>query len=286
MKKFKLANAREHMHKVLPYILLIIFLVFLLFPFYWMIITSIKSNRELYDLSANPLLIRQGVTFAHYQYLFGRTLFLRWFGNTILVSSLVTLVSGVISALAAYSTVRLRYKGKTIFTVMVFVAYLVPPALLFIPLYQILRILHLIDSMWGLVVIYPTFTVPFCIWLLLGYFKTIPRELEESAIVDGASRLQALIHIVVPVALPGLVTTILFSFTLSWSQFLYAVTFVNSSSQKVLSAGVVSELVRGDVFYWGSLMAGALLTSLPVVVVYAFFTRYFVSGLTAGATKY
>ncbi len=267
-------------------VFLALFLVFLLFPFYWMVVTSLKTNQELYNPEYNPLTISRGITLSHYAYLFAHTLFLRWFANTALVAFLVTLATVVLSSLAAYSMARLRYRGRRVFALGVFAAYLVPPTLLFIPLYSVVRFAGLIDSTWSLVLTYPTFTIPFCTWLLMGYFKTIPRELEESAMIDGASRLRSLVRIVLPVALPGLTTAALFSFTLSWSHFLYGVAFVATSPEKPLAVGVVSELVRGDVFYWGSLMGGALLTSVPVILIYAFFARYFISGLTAGATKY
>lgn len=277
---------RRGLKMMLRYLAVVSYLVFLLFPFYWAVVTSIKTNQELYDLSMNPLWIRKGPTLQHYLYIFEKTLFIKWFLNTLLVASLVTLLSMTVSATAAYSITRFRFKGRTSFAIGIFAAYLVPPTLLFIPLYQVLKVIGVIDTLWSLVVAYPTFTVPFCTWLLMGYFKTIPFELEESAMVDGATRLQAMVRIVLPLSLPGLITVGIFAFTLSWSHFLYPAAFISLSSQKVLSVGVVSELVRGDVFYWGSLMAGVLLTSLPVVILYSFMNRYFISGLTAGAMKY
>lgn len=281
-----MSKSKWQIRTYLLYLALVPYLLFLLFPFYWAAISSLKTNRELYDLSANPLLIKGGITLQHYEYLFQKTLFPRWFANSILIASLVTFLTISTTTLAAYSLTRFKFKGRRSFAMAVFAAYLIPPTLLFIPLYQVLKLIRVIDTLWALVIAYPTFTVPFCTWLLMGYFKTIPKELEESAMVDGATRLQALIKVVLPLSLPGLMTTAVFAFTLSWSHFLYAVAFVSFSPQKPLSVGVVSELVRGDVFYWGSLMAGALLTSLPIVVLYSFMTRYFISGLTAGATKY
>jgi multiple sugar transport system permease protein len=268
------------------YLAVAFYLVFFLFPFYWATISSFKTNRELYDLKAKPFWIYKGVTFDHYTYLFNNTLFFRWFLNTALVAGLVTVITVSTTSLAAYSVTRFRFRGRTAFAMSVFGAYLVPPTLLFIPLYQVLRLLRVIDTVWSLVIAYPTFTVPFCTWLLMGYFKTIPLELEESALVDGATRLQALIRIVLPLALPGLMTAAVFAFTLSWSHYLYAVAFISHSPQKTLPVGVVSELVRGDVFYWGSLMAGTLLSSVPIVILYSCMTRYFIKGLTAGAMKY
>ncbi len=272
--------------KFMLYLIVIPYLVFLLFPFYWATISSLKTNKEMYDLSTNPLWIRERVTFEHYAYLFNRTLFPKWFLNTTVVASLVTVITLSIASLAAYGITRFRFRGRAAFAICVFVAYLIPPTILFIPLYQVLRFLGIIDTIWSLIVAYPTFTVPFCTWLLMGYFKTIPLELEEAALVDGATRLQTLIRVVLPLALPGLMTAAIFAFTLSWSHFLYAVAFISTSPQKPLSAGVVSELVRGDVFYWGSLMGGALLSSAPIVVLYSFMTKYFIKGLTGGATKY
>lgn len=271
---------------VLPHIFLLPFLLFILFPFYWMAVTSLKTDRELYNLASIPLLIREGITLEHYSLLFNQTLFIKWFINSLIISSLVTVISVFISAIAAYSLVRLRFQGSNVFGMGIFISYLVPSTLLFIPLSQVVSSLGLIDSIWALVVTYPTFVIPFCTWLLMSYFKSIPRELEECAMVDGATRLQALIKIVLPVAIPGVITVTLFSFTLSWGEFIYGLTFISSSLKKPISVGVVSELVRGDVFFWGSLMAGALLASVPVIVVYSFSTEYFVSGLTAGATKY
>lgn len=265
--------------------LIALFIAFLMFPFLWMAITSFKTNRELYDPSFNPLLIRMGITLTHYSYLFTQTLFVRWFVNTVVVSVIVTAATLLVSLFAAYSVTRLRYRGRTVFALSVFAAYLVPPTLLFIPLYAVLKFTGLIDSIWALVLTYPTFTIPYCLWLLMGYLRTIPVEMDESAKMDGAGHLRILFSIVSPVALPGLTTAGLFSFTLSWSQFLYGVAFIATSPQKPIAVGVVSELVRGDVFYWGSLMGGALLASVPIVLVYAFFARYFVGGLTAGSVK-
>jgi multiple sugar transport system permease protein len=251
-----------------------------------MAVTSLKTDRELYNLASIPLLIGEGITLEHYSLLFNQTHFASWFINSLIISSLVTIISVFISTIAAYSLVRLRFRGSNVFGMGIFISYLVPSTLLFIPLSQVVSSLGLIDSIWALVVTYPTFVIPFCTWLLMSYFKSIPRELEECAMVDGATRLQALIKIVLPVAIPGVIAVTLFSFTLSWGEFIYGLTFISSSLKKPISVGVVSELVRGDVFFWGSLMAGALLASVPVIVVYSFFTEYFVSGLTAGATKY
>jgi multiple sugar transport system permease protein len=269
----------------LTYVGLVPFLFFALFPFYWMIITSLKTNQELYDVTQVPVLIRQGITFAHYDLLLRQTRFLTWFANSLLVGVLSTLVSTAVSVLAAYSVARLRFRGSHLFGMGIFVTYLIPPTLLFLPLSQVVAFLGLGDTLWALVVTYPTFLVPFSTWLLMGYFRTIPKEVEECAMVDGSTRLQALFRIVLPMALPGVLTVVLFSFTLSWGHFIYALAFVSSATQKVITVGLATELVRGDVFYWGALMAGALLGSVPIVIVYSCFTNRFVAGLTAGATK-
>jgi multiple sugar transport system permease protein len=272
-------------HRI-AYLVVALFLFFALFPFLWMGITSLKTNRELYDLRATPLLIRQGATTEHYDLLLQRTPFLVWFRNSTFVAGLSTILSAAISIPAAYALARLRFRASGIFGLGIFLGYLVPPTLLFIPLSRVVALLDLTDSLWALVATYPTFTVPFCTWLLMGYLRGVPRELEESAMVDGATRFQTLYRIVLPVAIPGILTVVMFSFTLAWGHFVYPLAFINQTTQKVLTVGLATELIRGDVFFWGALMAGALLASLPIVLVYAFFTRYFIAGLTAGATKY
>lgn len=267
------------------YLALIPFVLFLLFPFYWMLVTSLKTDQELYNPGSIPLLVQKGITLDHYTFLFTETNFITWFLNSTIVAILVTAFSVTISVLAAYSLARLRFRGSNFFGMGIFVTYLVPPTLLFIPLSRVISFLNLTDTIWALVIAYPTFAIPFSTWLLMGYFRTIPRELEECAMVDGATRLQALIRIVLPVAIPGITTAALFTFTLSWGEFIYALSFIAQSAHRTLPVGVVAELRRGDVFFWGSLMAGALIASIPVVIAYSFFTDYFVSGLTAGATK-
>jgi multiple sugar transport system permease protein len=194
-------------------------------------------------------------------------------------------VSVAISVLAAYALARLRFPGQRGFGVAVFVTYLVPPTLLFLPLTQIVNALGLIDSLWALVVTYPTFLIPFCTWLLLGYFKVVPREIEECAMVDGCGRLGVLLRIVIPVAIPGIVCAALFAFTLAWNEFLYALTFLSASVTKTVTVGVAAEMVRGDVFHWGGIMAGAVAGALPVVVMYVFFLDYYLVGLTTGSVK-
>ncbi len=257
-------SRRQFWNKVLMHVLLVPFLIFAVFPFYHMALTSLKTDRELYDRQAVPLLIRQGATLEHYTKL---------------------LWESVIGTVAAYALARLKFFAVGSFGTGIFVTYLVPTSLLFLPLAQVVNWLGLADSKWALVVTYPTFLVPFCTWLLMGYFRTVPKEVEECAMVDGATRIQALTRIVLPIAIPGLVCAALFAFTLSWNEFIYALTFTSSSDQITASVGVTSELIRGDIYFWGQLMAGAVLGSVPIVILYVFFLDYYVSGLTAGAVK-
>jgi multiple sugar transport system permease protein len=260
------------------------FLIVTLFPFLWMFITSIKPNAELYNVRMNPLYVLHP-TLDHFRYLMRETIFLTWAYNTLYVSILSTAISLITGILAGYALSRLRFRGAGGMAVGIFVTYLVPPTLLFIPLADVVRAFGLLDSLWALILTYPTFLIPFSTWLLMGYFKTIPRELEECAMIDGATRMQAMRKIVLPLALPGILSAGIFAFTLSWNEFIYALVFLSSSEIKTIPVGVVSELIRGDVFFWGPLMAGALLGSVPVAIVYSFFVEYYVAGLTAGAVK-
>jgi multiple sugar transport system permease protein len=205
--------------------------------------------------------------------------------NSLIISVVATSISLVISLLAGYRLARLRFAGVGSFSTAVFITYLVPPTLLFLPLSQVVVWLGISDTIWSLIVTYPTFLVPFSTWLLMGYFRTIPREVEECALVDGASRMQTLVRIVLPMAIPGIVCAILFGFTLTWNEFTYALTFVSQTANKTAVVGVTADLIRGDIYYWGSLMAGAILASVPIVIVYVLFLDYYVSGLTAGAVK-
>jgi multiple sugar transport system permease protein len=275
---------RPRARKALMHLLLVPFLLFALFPFYHMALTSLKKDTELYDRQAVPLLIRQGPTLEHYKTLLWDTAFLTWTKNSLLITTLATGVSLVIGTVAAYALARLKFFGVASFGTGIFVTYLVPTSLLFLPLAQVVNWLGLSDSKWALVVTYPTFLVPFCTWLLMGYFKTIPKELEECARIDGASRVRAMVQIVFPIAMPGILSAGIFAFTLSWNEFIYALVFLSSPQQKTVPVGVVSELIRGDVFFWGALMAGALLGSVPVALMYSFFVEHYVAGLT-GAVK-
>ena len=265
------------------YLPLFAFLLVLLFPFYWMAITSVKPDNELLSRDGNPFWVH-APTLAHFKKLLFDTAYPEWLWNTVLVSVVSTAFSLVASVLAAYAIERLRFRGAKQVGLAVFLAYLVPPSILFIPLADVVFKLGLFDTRWALILTYPTFLIPFCTWLLMGYFRSIPFELEECALIDGASRWQILTKIVLPLAVPGLISAGIFAFTLSWNEFIYALTFISSSEIKTLPVGVVTELVEGDVYHWGSLMAGALFGSLPVAFVYSFFVEHYVSGLT-GSVK-
>jgi multiple sugar transport system permease protein len=265
------------------YLPLAIFVFVLLFPFYWMVITSFKPNKELLSREGNPFWVIEP-TLAHFKKLLFDTAYPEWLWNTVLVSVVATFVSLACSVLAAYAIERLRFKGSRQVGLGIFLAYLVPPSILFIPLAAIVFKLGLFDTRWALILTYPTFLIPFCTWLLMGYFRSIPFELEECALIDGATRFEILWKIILPLAVPGLISAGIFAFTLSWNEFIYALTFVSSSEVKTVPVGVVTELVEGDVYHWGSLMAGALLGSLPVAVMYSFFVDHYVSGMT-GAVK-
>jgi len=265
------------------YLPLAAFLFVLLFPFYWMGITSFKPDNELLSREGNPFWVIHP-TLAHFHKLLFETAYPEWLWNTVVVSVVATFFSLAASVLAAYAIERLRFQGAKQVGLSIFLAYLVPPSILFIPLAAIVTQLGLFDTRWALILTYPTFLIPFCTWLLMGYFRSIPYELEECALIDGATRWQILTKIVLPLAVPGLISAGIFAFTLSWNEFIYALTFISSSESKTVPVGVVTELVEGDVYHWGPLMAGALLGSLPVAFVYSFFVEHYVSGLT-GSVK-
>lgn len=268
---------------VVTYIPLGIFVFVLLFPFYWMVVTTFKPNEELLSSTGNPFWVIKP-TLAHIEKLLFHTPYPEWLWNTLLVSVTSTVLSLAASVLAAYAIERLRFQGARPAGVAIFLAYLVPPSILFIPLATIIFQLGLFDTRLALILSYPTFLIPFCTWLLMGYFRSIPYELEECALIDGATRWQILIKIILPLSVPGLISAGIFAFTLSWNEFIYALTFVSSSELKTVPVGVVTELVEGDVYHWGSLMAGALLGSLPVAFIYSFFVEHYVSGMT-GSVK-
>jgi multiple sugar transport system permease protein len=282
----KLSLARQRKRKITySYLALIPFLVFFLFPLYWMLITSFKPDTEISSLKGIPLIINSAPTLTHYKYILFETRYVRWFWNTLQISAVVTVITMVISILGAYAISRLRFFGSRYFGVGVFCTYLVPPALLFIPFYKVVGILGLLNSKWCLLFLYPTLTVPFCTWILIGYFTAIPKALDEAAFVDGATYIQMLTRVFLPVAAPGLIAATLFAFTVSWAQFLYPLAFLYRDEEKVLTNGIYTTLIRGDVYFWGELMSGALLASVPVVVLFAFLMDYYIAGLTRGSIK-
>jgi len=271
-----------------------------LFPFLWMALTSFKPNNELYSTKANPLSIRSP-TVEHYIDLFSNTDFASWMTNSLIVALCATLISIFAATLAGYALARLKFPGANILGWGIFVTYLIPQTLLFLPLVSTASSINrgflrgfnelfgtnikLLNSLFGLIVIYPTFLIPFSTWLLIGFFRSIPFDLEECAMIDGARRITSFWRITLPLALPGVLSVAIFSFTLSWNEYLYALVFISSPETKTIPIGITSELIRGDDFFWGQLMAGALLGSVPVALVYSFFVDQFVSGMTAGAVK-
>jgi multiple sugar transport system permease protein len=270
---------------ITAYVCLGVFAVFFLFPPYYMLITSFKTNEEISAQRGIPLLIQQAPTLSHYTKLFFETDFPIFFRNTVIVTFFTVLISMTISILAAYSLSRLKFWGATVMATGVFLTYLVPDTLLFIPLFKVVGWLGLLNTKWSLVLIFPTLAVPFATWIMIGYFASIPKELDEAALIDGAGHFQMLFRIFMPVAMPGIIAATIFSFTVSWAGFLYPLAFIYSNEEMVVTVGTVSSLIRGDVFHWGGLMAGALVAAAPPVIIYAFLMDYYISGLTAGATK-
>ncbi len=268
---------------VTVYIPLIVFLIVLLFPFYWMAITAFKPDAELMSATGNPFWVVRP-TLEHFRKLLFDTAYPTWLWNTVLITVSSTIVSLAASVFAAYAIERLRFSGSRQVGLGIFLAYLVPPSILFIPLASMVFQLGIFDTRLALILTYPTFLIPFCTWLLMGYFRAIPYELEECALIDGATRWQILTRIILPLAVPGLISAGIFAFTLSWNEFLYALTFISASENKTVPVGVITELVEGDVYHWGALMAGALVGSLPVAVLYSFFVEHYVAGMT-GAVK-
>jgi multiple sugar transport system permease protein len=266
------------------YLPLVFYLLFLLFPFYWMTIVSLKPTNDLFEMKYNPFWI-QKFTLENYLYLFQNTAVPEWVKNTLIVSVVSTVLSLGCSIFAGYALARLRFPGSNFLGVGIFLAYLVPPTLLFLPLAQVIYKLNLYNTYWSLILTYPTQLIPFASWLLMGYFRTIPKEIEESAMADGCSRLQILWRMVLPLSVPGLLSAGIFCFTLCWNEFLYALIFMSSGSMKTIPVGVVSDMIKADTLFWGSLMASAVLGSFPIAFLYSFFVKYYVSGLTAGAVK-
>ena len=266
------------------YLPLAAFVFFALFPFYWMLISSFKANPELYSLKANRLWIANP-TLDQFRDLFAKTAIIQWLWNSFFVSFLTAFISMSFGIMAGYALARLKFPGAQAFGLATFITYLVPTTLIFIPLARVVQSLGLSDSIWALVVTYPTFLIPFCTWMLIAYFKSIPKDMEECAMIDGCSRIGAMVRIVLPMAIPGVIFSAMFSFTLSWNEFVYALTFISNTTHKTMSVAVPTELIRGDAYFWGELMAASLLGSVPVALLYSFFMDYFVSGLTAGALK-
>ena len=255
-------------------------------PIYWMFITTFKPDQDLYNLANFPLFFnRNGVTMSHITYLFQRTGFGTWAWNTAIVSAGVVAITLAVAIPAGYALARLRFRGAESLTIGIFLTYLVPTTLLFLPLVKVVSFVGYFDKLQSLILAYPTFTIPFCTWLMAGFFKTIPFEIEEAAMIDGCSRLGSVVRVILPLSVAGMLTVAIFAFTLSMQDFVYSLTFVSSSSEKVINIGVVTELIRGDVFFWGSLMAGALLAGIPVAILYSFFLDYFIKGITSGSVK-
>ncbi len=254
-------------------------------PVYWMFLTTFKADRDLYSLQNFPLWFNQPPTLDHLNLLFNKTGFNHWLVNTLIVAAAVVVITLLAAVPAGYALARLRFPGAETLSIGIFMTYLIPTTLLFLPLVKVIAAIGLFDKLGSLIVAYPTFTIPFCTWLMAGFFRTIPLEIEEAAMVDGCSRVGAIPRVVLPLSIAGMLTVAIFAFTLSMQDFVYALSFVSSSDQKVVSIGVVTELIRGDVFFWGSLMAGALIAGVPVAILYSFFLDYFVEGITGGAVK-
>ena len=261
------------------------FVVLAAFPFYWMLITAFKTNADLYNLSNIPFWFNEPPTLEHFRYLFDQTLFARWLLNSLIIGVCVVGITLATAIPAGYALTRLAGRNAEALGIGIFLTYLVPPTLLFLPLSRIISWLGLENSMWSLVLVYPTFTIPFCTWLLMGFFKAVPREVEEAAIVDGCSLFGAFVKMVLPLSLPAILTIVIFTFTLTLQEFVYALTFISASAQKPITLGVATDLVRGDIYYWGELMAGALIASVPVAIAYNLFLDRFIAGITGGAVK-
>ena len=262
-----------------------LFTVFAAFPFYWMVVTTFKRTSDLMNTENNPFLFNQPPTLEHLRFLFSDTDYGRWLWNSALVGVLVVIITLLLAIPAAYSLARLTGRLGEQLGIGIFLTYLVPPTILFIPLSRVISNLGLQDSLWSLVLVYPSFTVPFCTWLLMGFFKAIPRDLEEAAMIDGLSRFGAFVKVVIPISVAGILTVVIFSFTLAMQEFVYALTFISPVSQYTVSVGVPTFLVRGDVYFWGSLMAACFIASVPIAILYNFFVDRFIAGFTVGAVK-
>jgi multiple sugar transport system permease protein len=271
--------------RVTKALVLVFFVVVLAFPFYWMVIAAFKQNVDLYNVEANPFIFNLKPTLDHIKLLFNETRYVRWLGNTAFVGALVVMITLLLSIPAAYALARLTGRWGERIGIGIFLTYLVPPTLLFIPLSRVVATLGLQDSLWSLVLVYPSVTIPFSIWLLMGFFKSIPRELEDAAMVDGLTRIGAFVKLVVPISLSGILTVVIFTFTLVTQEFVYALTFISPESNQMVGVGIPIFLVRGDVYFWGSLMAACLIASLPIAFLYNLFLDRFIAGFTVGAVK-
>jgi len=264
---------------------LVFFTVALAFPFFWMFIATFKQNIDLYTVENNPFWFNLPPTLAHLKLLFTETRFVRWLGNTALVGAIVVAITLVLALPAAYALTRLTGKWGERIGIGIFLTYLIPPTLLFIPLSRVVAILHLQDSIWSVVLVYPSMTVPFSIWLLMGFFKSIPRDVEDAAMVDGLTRFGAFLRMVIPISTSGILTVVIFSFTLVTQEFVYALTFISPEANQMVGVGIPIFLVRGDVYFWGSLMAACLIASLPIAILYNSFLDRFIAGFTVGSVK-
>jgi multiple sugar transport system permease protein len=279
------ADLRHKGARAVRVLVRLFFVVALAFPFFWMLIAAFKQNIDLYTVENNPFLFNLPPTFEHIRFLFAETRFVRWLGNTALVGALVVAITLVLSVPAAYALTRLTGRWGQRLGIAIFLTYLIPPTLLFIPLSRVVALLGLQDSIFSVVLVYPTMTIPFSIWLLMGFFKSIPRELEDAAMVDGLTRFQAFLKMVVPISVSGILTVVIFSFTLVTQEFVYALTFISPERNQMIGVGIPIFLVRGDVYYWGSLMAACLISSLPIAILYNLFLDRFISGFTVGSVK-
>jgi multiple sugar transport system permease protein len=276
---------RRDVESVLTYVAVGLFVLVLAFPVVWMAITALKQNADLYPDDAIPFWFKLPPTLDNFKLLFNQTQFVHWAINTVEIATLVVLITLAVAVPAGYALARLHFPGSETLGILIFLTYLVPSSLLFIPLSQVIVQLGLQDSKYALVVVYPTFTIPFCTWLMSGFFKQVPPEIEEAARVDGCSRIGAAVRVVLPVSIPGILSLVIFAFTLSMQEFIYALTFVSTSAEKPVTLGITTDLVRGDVYFWGSLMGAALLVGVPVAILYNFFLDHFVAGITGGALK-
>jgi multiple sugar transport system permease protein len=272
--------------RVSPYLIVIPFAIVLAFPFYWMLMTALRADNDLYDIEQIPFKFNaDSPTANNFKFLFEQTDYRQWLENTAIVGGAVVVITLILALPAGYALARLSGGWGQVLGVGIFLTYLVPPTLLFLPLSRVIAELDLHDRLWSMILVYPSFTVPFSIWLLMGFFKTIPPELEDAALVDGASRLTALVRVVFPLSVPGILTVVIFTFSLVVNEFVYAITFISSTESKTISAGVPTELIRGDVFYWGALMAATIIPAIPLALLYNIFLNRFIAGFTGGAFR-